>query len=180
MIRPLTTFDSVRFVEIASGYDSPQRYVVRKEETDGYTNFTIVLENLDVPYAKRWDLSPPDAEQYQKIIVEQGLSVGAYEQDLLVGIAIAERQDWNRSLLVQEFHVHSAFRGRGIGRQMMEALADTTRRAGLQIMVCEAQNTNVPAIRFYRRVGFELQGIDMSFYPREIEEVAFFMKRRLF
>ncbi len=179
IIRPLTMFDSVRFAEIASGYVSQQRYGVRKEETDGCTTFTIMLENLDVPYAKRWELGQSDYAQYEKIVVEQGLSLGAYENDLLVGVAVAERQDWNRSLVVQEFHVHEAFRGRGIGRELMEALVDTTRRVGLQVLVCETQNTNVPAIRFYRRVGFELDGIDTSFYPLEIEEMAFFMKRRV-
>jgi ribosomal protein S18 acetylase RimI-like enzyme len=49
-------------------------------------------------------------------------------------------------------------------------------------MVCETQNTNAPAIAFYRRVGFELDGIDLSYYSNEDVtqgEVALFMKLRL-
>lgn len=46
----------------------------------------------------------------------------------------------------------------------------------------ETQNTNVNAIRFYRRSGFEIEGIDLSYYTNDdVEggEVAIFMKRKL-
>jgi ribosomal protein S18 acetylase RimI-like enzyme len=36
----------------------------------------------------------------------------------------------------------------------------------------------VPAIEFYRKVGFEIEGIDLSYYDMT-EEVAVFMKREL-
>jgi ribosomal protein S18 acetylase RimI-like enzyme len=179
LIRPLTTFDEARFAEIARGYVSTQRYGVYKEETDARTTFSIVLEDLEVPYVKRWAEDPLDYSKYRMVVTEQGLSLGAYEDDLLIGVGIAEQRDWNRSLWVWEFHVHEDYRGRGIGRQLMDALADTARHAGLHTLVCETQNTNVPAIRFYRRVGFELDGIDTSLYPPEIDEVAFFMKRQV-
>ena len=44
------------------------------------------------------------------------------------------------------------------------------------------QTTNVPAIDFYRKVGFEVDGIDLSYYGNndvEAGEVALFMKRKL-
>jgi ribosomal protein S18 acetylase RimI-like enzyme len=49
-------------------------------------------------------------------------------------------------------------------------------------MRVETQNTNVPAIRFYRSLGFHLEGIDVSFYSNDdltSGEVALFLKRRL-
>lgn len=60
----------------------------------------------------------------------------------------------------------------------MEAVADEAKEANLRIIVCETQNTNVPAIEFYRKVGFEIGGVDLSYYDM-IEEVAIFMKREL-
>jgi len=178
-VRPLTAFNALRFAEIASGYVSSQSYVVHKEEAVARTTFTVVLEDLDSPYVKRWNEDPADSVKYHTIVAEQGLSLGAYEDDILIGVAVAERRDWNRSLWVWEFHVHEAYRGRGVGRRMMDTLADTARRAGLHALFCETQNTNVGAIRFYRSVGFELDGVDRSFYPPEIDEVAIFMKRRV-
>jgi ribosomal protein S18 acetylase RimI-like enzyme len=100
----------------------------------------------------------------------------------MVGIAIAEKVDWNRSLWVWEFGVAETHRRRGIGRRLMEALADEAKEAGLRIMVCETQNTNVPAIAFYRKVGFEIEGIDLSYYSNSDMtegEVAIFVKRKL-
>jgi len=178
-IRPLTAFDAARFGEIAGGYTSYQHYVVRREESDHGTTFTIELEELDQPYTRQWDYDEELHSRYRQVIAEQGLSLGAYDGDLLIGVAIAERRDWNRSLWVWEFHIHPDYRGQGIGRRLMDALADRARRAGLCVIVCETQNTNVPAIRFYRRVGFELDGIDLSYYPPEIDEIAFFMKCKL-
>jgi ribosomal protein S18 acetylase RimI-like enzyme len=49
------------------------------------------------------------------------------------------------------------------------------------VMVCET-NTNVPAISFYRQVGFSMDGVDLSYYTnRDLTdgEVAIFMKRKL-
>lgn len=46
----------------------------------------------------------------------------------------------------------------------------------------ETQNTNVPAVRFYREMGFSLDAIDLSLYfgsPGLEEVVCFFMKRTL-
>ena len=111
-----------------------------------------------------------------------GLSLGAYEEEQLVGIVVAEPQGWNRSLWVWEFHVAETHRRQGIGRQMMEELVERGRASGLRIVTCETQNTNVPDIHFYRRAGFNIEGIDLSYYSNDDwpeGEVAVFMKRRL-
>ena len=63
----------------------------------------------------------------------------------------------------------------------MDQVAEVAKAEGLRILVCETQNTNVPAIVFYRSVGFEVGGVDLSYYTnRDVEdEVAVFMKRKL-
>jgi ribosomal protein S18 acetylase RimI-like enzyme len=64
----------------------------------------------------------------------------------------------------------------------MQLVCATAKRAGCRVVVCETQNTNVPAIDFYRKVGFEIGGIDLSYYSNEdVEngEVAIFMKRKI-
>ena len=64
----------------------------------------------------------------------------------------------------------------------MDRVALHASKAGLRVLVCETQTTNVPAIDFYRSVGFEVDGIDLSYYSNddvESGEVALFLKRRL-
>ncbi|MFW9918044.1 MAG: GNAT family N-acetyltransferase [Candidatus Thorarchaeota archaeon] len=178
-IHPLTELIRARFHELSGGYSSSERYQVKKSETDDETIISLHLQPLEVPYEKRW---PPDSEndaRYEQII-QQGLSAGAYDDERLVGIAIAEAHLWNKTLWIWEFHIDQEYRGKGIGSQLMEHMTSVGRKAGCRVMVCETQNTNVPAIRFYRKVGFEVGGIDLSYYTnRDLTdfEVAVFMKR---
>ncbi len=63
----------------------------------------------------------------------------------------------------------------------MEATCAAASRSRLKTIVCETQNTNVPAIHAYRKLGFRIEGIDVSLY-RNVEssdECAIFMKKHL-
>ena len=62
----------------------------------------------------------------------------------------------------------------------MERVGETAVAHQLRVIVCETQSSNVPAIRAYRRLGFVLDAVDLSFYSNEDvaqENVAVFMKR---
>jgi ribosomal protein S18 acetylase RimI-like enzyme len=165
----------------ASGYTSTARYSIQKDETCEQTTITMELVALDQLYVKGWPVLDDDVERYRQVVCQE-LSLGAYDGGKLVGVAIAERRDWNRTLWVWEFHVAKACKMMGVGRRLMDALADRASRDGLRVMVCETQSTNVPAIEFYRKVGFEVEGIDLSYYSNDDApdgEVAIFMKRKL-
>ena len=71
-IQPLTTFDKQQFIEIARGYVSTQKYVVRKQEADALTTFTIQLEDLETPFVKSWLDDPPDYAEYSRIAASRG------------------------------------------------------------------------------------------------------------
>jgi ribosomal protein S18 acetylase RimI-like enzyme len=49
----------------------------------------------------------------------------------------------------------------GVGTRLVEELTHLARDLKLRVVVCETQNTNVPAIEFYRKAGFELDGVDL-------------------
>ena len=178
-IRPLAQLDTSRFHELSAGYTSSSVYHVDKSESDAQTTLSLHLQELESPYEKLWEPDTHTDTRYRQVI-QQGLSLGVYDGDRLVGIAIAEKQAWNRTLWVWEFHIDSDHRGRGLGRELMEKLAAVGKKVGCRVMVCETQNTNVPAIRFYRKVGFEVGAIDLSYYTNKDMtdfEVAVFMKR---
>ena len=127
----------------------------------------------------------PDVVEYYQEVLAHGLSLGVYDSaagERLIGVAIADAQAWNGTLLVWEFHLEPAYRGRGIGRRMMEALAERAAAAGLRVISVETSTTNVPAMRFYRRVGFSIDSLDLSFYSNDDVDkgdVVVFMKRKL-
>jgi ribosomal protein S18 acetylase RimI-like enzyme len=178
---PLTYLDADRFRELAAGYTSEARYVVIKKEDENRTQFTLNLVSLRKPYVKKWEQDETTEAHYQEII-DQGLSLGAIDRGELIGLAICERRAWNRSLWVWEFHIHPERRGEGIGHQLMQVVFASAKQAGCRVVVCETQNTNVPAISFYRKLGFEIDAIDLSYYTnKDVSdgEVAIFMKHKL-
>ncbi len=181
-IRSLTEIDRDTLKRLITGYVSKEKYAVTREESDEKSVIALELVKLKQPYIKRYDdVSDEDFGRYQGML-RQGLSLGAYDGDDLAGIAICEMEAWNRSLWVWEFHIAEDQRGKGIGRALMEALAEKGRAADMRVIVCETQTTNVPAIRFYRKMGFALDAINLSLYSNEDwpdGEIAVFMKRKL-
>lgn len=164
------------------GYSSKAKYTVTKEEKAEATTINILLVELEFPYNKLWPLRLEDFDYYAQII-PQGLSLGAYIKEELVGVAICNRGDWNNTLWVNNFQVSSKYRRQGVGRRLMENVFDQAREMGFRVVALETQNTNVPAVSFYYSLGFELDGIDLSFYSNNKtgdEEIAFFMKRKVF
>lgn len=181
-IRPLTQLHAADLQRLVTGYTSAAKYQIWKSETDQQFVLLVELVALPQPYHKRYDyLDAETLARYQQVPTS-GCSFGAYAGEVCVGLALAEPQHWNKSLWVHELHVAEAHRGRGIGRQLVEVLTEQARTLGLRTLVCETQNTNVPAIHFYRSVGFQLEGIDLSYYTNNDfpdGEIAFFMKKRL-
>ncbi len=181
-ILPLLSLDPQDIARVTGDYTCDHTYRVVYADSEAGTSFRLDLVPLSEPFVGRYDHF--DAEtlaRYNQVLAE-GYSFGAYDGGALVGILVASVQAWNASLWVWEFHVAAERRGQGIGRQLMERAAEKARAAGLRTMVCETQNRNAAAILAYRRLGFSLEGIDISYYTNEDypeRGIAVFMKRRL-
>ncbi|HNT53476.1 MAG TPA: GNAT family N-acetyltransferase [Anaerolineaceae bacterium] len=182
-IRPLQAIRVDELKTVMTGYSTREKYQVSKSEQDGVTCLRLELVPLAQPYIRHFDteISLDDLERYDQLI-KDAMSLGCWLGDRLVGLAIAEICHWNKILWIHEFHIAADLHGRGLGRQLMAAMADRAGEKGLRALQVETQNTNVPAIRFYRQVGFEVEAIDLSYYTnRDVEhyEVAIFMRRKL-
>jgi ribosomal protein S18 acetylase RimI-like enzyme len=181
-IQPITHIDQSVLQRLIIGYETDEVYRVRKSETDAVTTFDVSLISLPQRFVKRY--GPPDSATAQRYadIAQAGHSFAAYDGDECIALAICEVQSWNASLMIWEFHVAPSHQGQGIGRRLMETVAEHARSQHLRVLVCETQSTNVPAIRFYRALGFVLDGIDLSLYSNQDYpdgEIAIFMKRYL-
>lgn len=181
-ILPLTTYRRSDLEQLIRGYDSRGRYRVTWQDGSDETIFHARYEPLDAPVHKDWDLQEEDFERYRALIAA-GHSLGAFIDGTLAGLSINEVNHWNRSLWIWEFHVAPEQRRQGIGLALMQANAGLARALGLRTMLVETASTNAPAIAFYRRAGFRLEGIDISHYTNhDLDpggEVAFFLKYRI-
>ncbi|WP_342333370.1 GNAT family N-acetyltransferase [Pedobacter sp. FW305-3-2-15-E-R2A2] len=75
----------------------------------------------------------------------------------------------------------SFFRGdRGFGAALIRKAVEQAREDKFRLVMLETQNTNVPAILFYWRQGFEIDGLQFSQYDGEQPgEQAVFMTDQL-
>lgn len=97
----------------------------------------------------------------------------------IVGFAQIEPPTWNGRAAISHLYVSPPHRGRGVGRALLDALAERARRKGARCLFVETQNVNYPAVQFYLAAGFYLCGLDESFYdPVELPgEFALFFAR---
>jgi ribosomal protein S18 acetylase RimI-like enzyme len=181
-IRPLIDLHAEDITRLISGYTSNAKYVVSKIENDCHFEVKLDLVRLSQPYVKRYDHLDADAVDRYLHISRNEYSLGAFDDGQCIGVALAEAHHWNGSLRVLDLHIDESHRGMGVGRRLLDAVAQKAVEANLRIVVCETQNTNVPAIGFYRRMGFSIEAIDLSLYSNEDfpnGEIAVFMKKRL-
>lgn len=181
-VRALIRLNATDLNRIASGYASNGKYVVVHTDSGDRASIDLQLIGLEQPYVKKYDHCDPEAIERYNRMLKDGYSFGAYEGDLLVGLLIAEAQRWNHSLWVWEFHVAEPHRKMRLGTRLMECAAEKAIQAGLRIIVCETQTTNLTAIKVYRSLGFNIEGVDISYYSNTDYpdgEIAVFMKRRL-
>ncbi len=74
---------------------------------------------------------------------------------------------WNNRMRVWEFLVKEEYRGRGIGKSLMDQAVRTAKEKGARMLVLETQTNNSDAIGFYLSFGFEFIGLDTAAYSNE-------------
>ena len=75
--------------------------------------------------------------------------------------------EWNNTLVMTQLLVDESLRGKGIGRMLFDFVKDFATKEEYRIITLETQNTNVPAIDFYLKMGFTFSGTDLFFYSND-------------
>lgn len=73
--------------------------------------------------------------------------------------------------------VEESFRGRGIGREILEFLISKGQQAGLDSFTLEVRVSNQTAIHLYQSMGFQSEGIRKGFYEKPKEDACIMWKR---
>lgn len=105
--------------------------------------------------------------------------VAVAEEDL-VGFAASWYSSWNRREVLAHLYVDRSWRRRGAARALLQVVQDAARQHGARQVWLETQNVNLPAVRAYRALGFEVVGLDRTLYDGAVaHEVALFMAKPL-
>lgn len=129
---------------------------------------------LEQPLTKRFPLDDLKNEDrpwdFARVAIDDGR---------MCGFAAAGYQEWNRRLVLWHLYVDRPYRNVGIARSLVYSVAQHDLRIGALNLWLETSNLNVPGIRAYRRLGFELCGADTTLYlgtPAASEQALFFAR----
>jgi ribosomal protein S18 acetylase RimI-like enzyme len=162
------------------GYCSEYYYEIIGSESEAGFRFELILKKRSEPYRKTWKEDESILDIYRKMICDK-ISLSAMIDNKPAGVLIAEKRDWNNSVWIEKLHVADEFKHKGVGSLMMKEFARLAGINGYRLIYLETQNTNYPAIQFYRKNGFDLSGIDLKLYDGKdnLNEVAIFMTKDL-
>lgn len=82
---------------------------------------------------------------------------------------------WSNYCYINDLRVVEKYRGKGIGKLLIEKAIEWAKEKNCIGMQVETQDVNVNACKFYERMGFTLGGIDLFRYKsseKEKDEIA--------
>jgi ribosomal protein S18 acetylase RimI-like enzyme len=184
-LRPLSADDIPNLPQIRPTYQSATILEVERSGTGIEIGWRLIERELPRPFDKgalydfdektqgeiQGRLARPD-DTYQRVAEYSGR---------LVGLLDVEIQYWNNTALLWHLMIDLDYRGQGLGRRLWHRAVDFARQSEVRAIIVETQNTNVPACKFYARMGCQLVGIDETYYTNDglQTEVALFWAYRL-
>ena len=147
--------------------------------------------------SEEFQMIPLDQEHIEDVLVIENLSFSipwsreAFIQEILYNQlarylivlngnqAIAYGGMW---LILDEAHitniaVHPDYRGRGIGKKLMQGLIDLMKEEGIGQMSLEVRKSNAVAIHLYESFGFQEEGVRKEFYFDNHEDALIMWRR---
>ena len=80
-------------------------------------------------------------------------------------------EERNDLAVIWDLRVHPDHRGNGIGNMLFDAAVVWARERHCKELKIETQNINVPACRFYKRMGCQLSSIERFVYNEFLTEI---------
>jgi ribosomal protein S18 acetylase RimI-like enzyme len=158
-IRPVSLPEDVgQLTKLDTSYATDTVYAVE------ISSSSVAL--VEKPQRYEWRY-PLDLRELSRLSEFHHCSVAEWKSEsrsVIVGLAAAEYVRWNRRVTLHHLYVAPDFRNRGIGVAMLNDVLAYTRTTPARCLWVETQNTNYPAIQFYKHLGFTLCGLDNSLY----------------
>lgn len=108
------------------------------------------------------DLFPDENYDFQAM-EHTHLCIGAYQDDVCIGLAIFEKQ-WHKYLYLSDLKVNRAFRRQGIASRIMQEAECWAKELSYRGIWTVGQDNNLAACLFYIRNGFQIGGLNTKVY----------------
>ncbi|MEO8328669.1 MAG: GNAT family N-acetyltransferase [Candidatus Nanopelagicales bacterium] len=153
-IRPYLANDMEQVLRLETSFTTNEVYRVKR---DG-DSFLIAPERVSESRLKVFDL------REELIAADWDEAYVAVRPDGVVGFTATKFVAWHRRQGLQHLYVSPDWRRRGVGAALLSAVKARAVQNGASHVWLETTNVNVPGVLAYRRMGFELCGLDVSFY----------------
>lgn len=175
--------DTVKSFISKKGNEVILRYPVKTDFADMYS-FACDIGSEDTFVA--FDAPPTEDEEhdfFEKMIREVGekesIYLMAYVKGAFAGNGRVNRgKGRHRHVGSIGISLRSAYRGEGIGTELMKSLIDEARTLGLRLLTLTCFETNVPALHMYEKLGFQKAGVTpgaIAFKGQYIGEVHYYL-----
>ncbi|MBQ9121049.1 MAG: GNAT family N-acetyltransferase, partial [Clostridia bacterium] len=118
---------------------------------------------------------PDESYDYGKMS-EDSVFIGAYDGEKCIGLAIMQ-QAFFKYMYLYDLKVNAAYRGRGVGRMLIERCKEVAVKHGYRGVYTQGQDNNLAACTFYLKCGFAIGGLNTHVYngtPQENKKDIFF------
>ncbi|MBI5930101.1 MAG: GNAT family N-acetyltransferase [Chloroflexi bacterium] len=181
-IRPMLPEDIELLADIRPGFITDTILKIERLGQGLEQGWRLVETKLATPYEKGagYDFTPEERQNIAERLAQNNtLMEVAVEKNTgkIVGVLDVEEELWRNTVWIWNIMLDVDARGQGIGREMIQHTISWGRRRGLRAILLETQTNNVPACKFYLRMGFQLAGINTAFYTNqdmERDEIALF------
>lgn len=107
-------------------------------------------------------LEADDAEEHMSGYLDRGELLEIHGADGVIGVVVLVREAdeveiWNIALVED-------YRGRGLGRVAIGAIADRCTRAGASHLTVGTSDCSLGTIAFYRKAGFRFAGVRQGYF----------------
>jgi len=139
------------------------------------------------PFDKDYDAIPNNApaDWMTRFDTASWALLGAYQRDERVGGAVLVPPGTDAIarepgvVVLWDLRVSPDHRHDGVGSALFKAATAWAKGKGLSTLQAETQNVNLPACRFYERMGCRLASADANAYPEFPDEIRMVWRKQL-
>lgn len=114
-----------------------------------------IIESCDMAFSSPVSKRENYSELFEKID-KNAIFIAAYDEEPMGYAAIYANNKETRTAYITLIAVKPEFQGRKIGRALMEACEKVSNENEMKCIMLEVAKSNLKAIRFYEKCGFEV------------------------
>ncbi len=111
----------------------------------------------------------PDENYDYNAMIENSVFIGAYDNDICVGLAIMQ-SGFFKYMYLYDLKVNSEYRGKGIAKRLLDKANEVALSKNYNGIYTQGQDNNLGACLFYIKSGFYIGGFDTNVYKGTKQE----------